>query len=56
VKNDILQRVKRGEEHPAYSYNKTEEDWIGHILRRNCRLRGAIEGKIEEKIQGTGRL
>jgi hypothetical protein len=30
-------------------------NWIGHILRRNCLLRHAVEGKIEGKIEVTGR-
>jgi hypothetical protein len=29
--------------------------WIGHILRRNCLLKHVIEGKIEGRIDVTGR-
>jgi hypothetical protein len=29
--------------------------WIGHILHRNCFLKHAIEGKIEGRIEWTGR-
>jgi hypothetical protein len=29
--------------------------WIGHILRRTCLLKHAIEGKVEEKIEVKGR-
>jgi hypothetical protein len=28
---------------------------IGHILHRNCLLKHAIEGKLEERIEMTGR-
>jgi hypothetical protein len=30
-------------------------NWIGHILRRNCLLKHVIEGKLEGRIQVTGR-
>jgi len=30
-------------------------NWIGHILRGNCLLKHVIEGKIEERIEVTGR-
>jgi hypothetical protein len=30
-------------------------NWIGHILHRNCCLKHIIEGKIEGRIEGTGR-
>jgi hypothetical protein len=30
-------------------------NWIGHILRRNCLLKHVIEGKIEGRIEVTGR-
>jgi hypothetical protein len=29
--------------------------WIGHILHWNSLLKSVIEGKIEERIEGTGR-
>jgi len=29
---------------------------MGHILRRNCLLKYIIEGKIERKIEMTGRV
>jgi hypothetical protein len=30
-------------------------NWIGHILPRNCLLKHVIEGKLEERIEMTGR-
>jgi hypothetical protein len=30
-------------------------DWIGHNLRRNCLIKHVIEGKIEGRIEMTGR-
>jgi hypothetical protein len=44
-KRSILHRIKR-----------RKADWIGHILRRNCLLKRVIEGKIEGRIEETGRL
>jgi hypothetical protein len=32
-----------------------EANSIGHILRRNCRLREVIEGKIKGRIKVMGR-
>ena len=31
-----------------------EEDWISHILRRNCLLHDVIEGQMTE-VKGVGR-
>jgi hypothetical protein len=41
---NILQTVKR-----------KKANWIGHMLRRNCLLKHVIEGKIEGRIEVTGR-
>jgi hypothetical protein len=30
-------------------------DWVGHVLGRNCILKHFIEGKIEGKVEVTGR-
>jgi hypothetical protein len=35
--------------------NKKKTNWISHILRRNCLLKHVLEGKIDIKIQKTGR-
>jgi hypothetical protein len=34
---------------------KRKENWIGHILRRNCLLQRVIEGKIQGRIEVTRR-
>jgi len=31
-----------------------KDNWIGHILHRNCLLKHAIEGKLEGRIEGMG--
>jgi hypothetical protein len=33
---------------------KKKANWIGHILRRNCRLKYVIGGKIAGRIEMTG--
>ena len=45
---------QRGKEYPTHN-NKQEVNWIGHISRRNCRLKHVIEGKIEERTDGKTR-
>jgi hypothetical protein len=44
---------KEGKVHPTY--NKNEDNWIGHILNRNCLLKCVSEGKIEGRVEVTGR-
>ena len=39
----------------VHTINRRKAKWIGHILRRNCLLKHVIEGKIEGRIEGTGR-
>jgi len=34
---------------------KKKTNWTDHILRRNCLLRHVIEGKIEGRLEVTGR-
>jgi hypothetical protein len=38
-----------------HEIRKREANWIGHILRRNCLLKEAIEGKIKGRIEVTRR-
>jgi len=35
--------------------NRRKANWIGHILRRNCLLKDVIEGKIQGRLEVTGR-
>jgi hypothetical protein len=35
--------------------HSNEDNWIGHILRRNCLLKQVIEGKIKGEIEVTRR-
>jgi hypothetical protein len=55
VRNEeVLHRVKE-ERSSLHTIKRRKANWIGHILRRNCLLKHVIEGKIEGRIEVTGR-
>jgi hypothetical protein len=55
VRNEVvLLRVKE-QRNILHEIRKRKENWIGHILRRNCLLHRVIEGKIKGGIDVTGR-
>jgi hypothetical protein len=55
VRNEeVLLRVKE-QRNILYEIRKRKANWIGHILRRNCLLKRVIEGKIQGRIEVTGR-
>jgi hypothetical protein len=55
VKNEqILHRVKE-ERNIVHTIKRRKANWIGHILRGNCLLTHVIEGKLEGRIEMTGR-
>jgi hypothetical protein len=54
VRNEVLHRVKE-ERNILQRIKRRKANWIGHILRRNCLLNHVIEGKIEGRIEMTGR-
>jgi hypothetical protein len=55
VRNEeVLHRVKE-ERNILHTIKRRKADWIGHILRRNCLLKQAIEGKLEGRREMTGR-
>jgi hypothetical protein len=41
--------------HGVNEIHKRKANWIGHILRRSCLLQRVIEGKIQGRIEVTGR-
>ena len=43
----VLHRVKK-ERNVLHTVKGRKVDWIGHILRRNWRLKHVIEGKIKK--------
>ena len=40
------------ERNMLHTVPRRKANWIGHILRRNCRLKHIIEGKIEGRMKG----
>jgi hypothetical protein len=39
----------------VYKYYKVRNNWIGHILPRNCLLKHVIKGKLQGRIEVMGR-
>jgi hypothetical protein len=55
VRNEeVLHRVKE-ERNIVHTIKRRKANWIGHILRRNCLPKHVIEGKLEGRIEMTGR-
>jgi hypothetical protein len=38
-----------------HTIKRRQANWIGHILRMNCAVNPAIEGKLEERTEVAGR-
>jgi hypothetical protein len=51
---EVLHRVKE-ERNIVHTIKRRKANWIGHILLRNCLLKQVIEGKLEGRIEMTGR-
>jgi hypothetical protein len=55
VRNEeVLERVKE-ERNILHTIKRRKADWVYHILRRNCLLKHVIVGKIEGRVEMTGR-
>jgi hypothetical protein len=50
VRNEVLQRVNK-DRNILQTIKRRKSNWIGHILRRNCLLKQATEGKRQGKIE-----
>ena len=51
VRNEeVLLRVNE-QRNILHEIRKRKANWIGHILRRNCLLKQAIEGKIKGEME-----
>jgi hypothetical protein len=51
---EVLHRVKK-ERNILHTIKRKKANWIGHILSRKCLRKHVIEGKIEWRIEVTGR-
>jgi hypothetical protein len=51
---DVFLRVKE-QRNILHKIRKRKANWIGHILHRNCPLQRVTEGKIQGRIEVTGR-
>jgi hypothetical protein len=45
---EVLQKVNGGKKYLAYK-KRRKANWVGHALRRNCRIKHVIKGKIKVK-------
>jgi hypothetical protein len=54
MRGEVLHRVKE-ERNILHTIKKTNANWIGHILRRNCLVKHVIEGEVGGRIEVTGR-
>jgi len=54
VRNEVSYRVKE-ESNIVHTVTRRKDNWIGHGLCRNYLLRHVIEGKVEGRIEVTGR-
>jgi hypothetical protein len=55
VRNEEVFHRFKEERNILHTIKITKANWIGHILRRNCVLKHAIEGKLKGRIEMTGR-
>jgi hypothetical protein len=55
VRNEEVLRTVKEERNIIRPVKIRKANWIGHILCRNCFLKRVIEGKLEGRIEVTGR-
>jgi len=55
VRNEVVLLSVMEERNIQHTIKRGKANWIGHILRRNCLLKHSIKGKIEGRIETTGR-
>jgi hypothetical protein len=55
VRNEEVSHRVKEERIILHTIKRRKANWIGHILRRNCLLKHVIEGKLEGRIEMTGR-
>jgi hypothetical protein len=49
-RNEVLRRAKAGR-NILNTIKRRKDNWLGHILRRDCFLKHVIEVKVEARIE-----
>jgi len=52
--SEVLRKLKE-ERNIPHRIKRRKDNWMGHVLPRNCLLKYVTEEKIEERIEVTGR-
>jgi hypothetical protein len=55
LKTKVILQYLKEERNILHTIKRRKANRIGHILRRNCLLKHVIEGKLEGRIEMTGR-
>jgi hypothetical protein len=55
VRNEEVLHTVKEDRNVLPTVRRRKANWIGHTLRRNCLLKHVIEGKLEGRIEMTGR-
>jgi hypothetical protein len=55
VRNEEVLHTVKEERNIIHTVKRRKDNWVGHILRRNCLLKHIIEGKIRGGVEVTGR-
>ena len=55
VRNEEVLHRANVERNILHTVKIRKADWIGHVWRRNCLLKQVIEGKVEGRMEVTGR-
>jgi hypothetical protein len=56
VRNEEVLHTVEEERNILHTIKRSKANWSGNTLRRNCLLKHIAEGKVEGKIEVTGRL
>ena len=54
MKTEVLHRVKE-KSNILGTIKRRKDNWIGHILHRNCLVKHVFEGRMEGRVDLTGR-
>jgi hypothetical protein len=54
-RNEEMLQTVREDRQDLHTIQIRKATWIGHILHKNCLLKHVTEGKIQGRIEVTGR-